>query len=92
VAPLLFRISNLTDAIAGGALGASPSIAAKPAEAEAELAALAVSEPRRGAEVIDLLPGAIPVYRRMMQDLPGLIAKDPDRAVSNCAGTSPGSC
>ena len=74
------RIANLTDAIESGALRASPAIGAKLAEAEAELAALAIPEPKRGAEIIDLLPGAIPVYRRMMRDLPGLVAKDPDRA------------
>ena len=36
--------------------------------------------PRRAsAEVIDQLPEAIPVYRRTARDLPGLVAKEPDR-------------
>jgi sulfur-carrier protein len=35
---------------------------------------------RTSAEVIDLLPGEIPIYRRMMRDLPAMVARDPDRA------------
>ena len=72
-------MANLTDAIASGALRASPSIATALHDAETELAQMSVPE-RPRAQVIELMPRAEAAYRKMVGNLPGMLTLEPDKA------------
>ena len=69
------KVTNLTDAIADGALKSSLAIAKKLADLEAALArAKAVVVP---ANVTRVLPRAFERYRKLVRDLPATAARDP---------------
>lgn len=72
------KVAALVEAIASGGLRSSPALAAALSAAEAELATLAPA-PRPKAAVIDLMPGLEAAFRKMVRELPRVLAKDPDR-------------
>ncbi|HUN74387.1 MAG TPA: recombinase family protein [Steroidobacteraceae bacterium] len=69
------RIENLADAVAQGALRASPSIAAKLREAEEELASLeAQASAQRHADIELLIPQLAEELERAVRELPKTLA------------------
>ena len=76
------EVANLTDAIASGALRSSPAIATRLAQAETELRDLTPAPRRPTADVVDLLPRAESAYRKLVQELPQKMQREPDMARS----------
>ena len=77
------QIDNLADAIACGALRASPALGAKLQAAEQERAELAARAERRIAKVTQLVPNLTLEYRRLVDNLPTALQRDVDRARAN---------
>ena len=81
VADLEREVGNLADAIASGALKASPALGARLAAAEAELEKLRATEaPAEASKVDRLIPRVADDYREMVANLPKAVKQDVDRA------------
>jgi site-specific DNA recombinase len=74
------EIDNLTDAIAGGALRASPALARRLAAAEQELATLTASAQVKRAPATPLRPRVAERYQQMVRNLETALGKDTNRA------------
>jgi predicted transcriptional regulator len=72
------KVAALVEAIASGGLRGSPALAAALQKAEAELAACVPSAPP--GNVVELLPGMERAFRKMVADLPRVLAKDAARS------------
>ena len=83
LAQLDTEIGNLTDAIASGALRASPALAARLHGAESERATLAARTAARTAKIADFLPRLAADYGRLVADLETALQRDVDRARHN---------
>jgi len=77
------EIDNLTDAIASGALRASPALAAKLQAAESERGTLAARTEARTAKIADFLPRLAADYGRLVADVETALQRDVDRARHN---------
>jgi hypothetical protein len=81
VAELEGQVENLADAIASGALRASPALASRLTAAEAELAKLRQqAQPREVTKLDRIIPGIDDAFRELVADLPNAIKRDVDRA------------
>jgi site-specific DNA recombinase len=80
IADLRGQVNNLTDAIATGALRASPALGARLADAEAELARLEVEAARPKAKVIDFPAKLTATVRKAVDRLVTYLRSDPHRA------------
>jgi hypothetical protein len=81
VAELEGQVENLADAIASGALRASPALSLRLTAAEAELAKLRQQAPPREVTKLDLIiPRVDDAFRELVHDLPNAIKRDVDRA------------
>jgi len=80
MADLREQVADLTDAIATGALRASPALAARLADAEGELARLEADAARPKTKVIDF-PGKLTArVRKAAENLMTYLRREPDRA------------
>ncbi len=74
------QIENLTDAIASGALKASPALAARLNAAEAELVQLMAQATKPTAKLIDIPARLTSRFEKLVDQLEEYLGRDPNRA------------
>ena len=74
------QIENLADAIAAGALKASPALAGRLAATEAELAHLAALAAKPQGKIVDFPARLAARFQKMVERLEEYLARDPNRA------------
>ena len=80
IAQLRTQIGNLADAVASGALKASPALAERLAGAEVELAQLMTQAAIPTAKIIDFPALLATQFKKLVERLEGNLARDPHRA------------
>jgi hypothetical protein len=80
IAQLRRQIENLTDAIATGALKASPALSARLTVAEEELDQLTAQAAKPASKVVDLRGRIMARFKTMAKRLEEYFARDPHRA------------
>jgi site-specific DNA recombinase len=80
IAELRRQIENLTEAIATGALKASPALADRLTVAEEELARLTAQVVKPAAKIVELPARIMARFKMMVERLEEYLARDPNRA------------
>jgi hypothetical protein len=74
------QIDNLTEAVATGALRASPALAGRLEGAEAELSRLTTQTTKPVARIVDFAARLTMQFNKAIEKLEGYVARDPHRA------------
>jgi len=88
IAVLRQLIENLTDAIASGALKASPALTGQLAGAEAELAELSAKKGKAAVQVLDLPARLAGRFQKLVERLEDNHGRDPHRTRAACTRVS----